>query len=333
MWRSSYARRRSSGRCALANWSNVRVGTRRPRKDTRTDLPSTAAASHVLFSTIASVSGSRPVRPKRGQSGTNVTRVYGLALAVPATLAVTGVTLGGSARDKLSCHVCLYFLAPSHRSTSNRVEKMDVSFAPYPLRPPVTRFSESSKFDPASRWPNTSSGTRQPSVGWGSTGTLAPSLYTLIAPSSDTSTFRVAIEGSRALLSMALTRISSKILHRAGRWTVSRSSKANAGPTGGAAPSVLSAGAISHIASETGSTDPTYVSGRRSTCSICVSFAYFSAIMLLQNGHDGHIYHLSLRRRRVDAVRQVNRRVTGNGKVGDVGHGARWVGLEVHHGA
>eukprot|EP00659_Diplonema_papillatum_P001391 gene1391-biopygen1383 len=89
-----------------------------------------------------------------------------------------------------------------------------------PLRPPVTRSPESSKFDPAWKSPKTSSGQYFPSL-CHATSTHRPLFATAISPvaaSIVTSSLVVgrAVSFVRWKLSATLTRISSNIFTNAG---------------------------------------------------------------------------------------------------------------------
>ena len=103
------------------------------KETARPDLPRTAAASNARLRKRATVSGSRRSMPNLARSGVNVTRVQ-------LSDGAQGVMVGGCVTPMLFSKVCEYALrrAPSAVSTTNLVEKMLASLAPYPLRPPVT---------------------------------------------------------------------------------------------------------------------------------------------------------------------------------------------------
>ena len=86
--------------------------------------------------------------PNLARSGTNEIFVQSSPLALSLIDGLPQISM-------LSFHTCLYRLPDPDDavSTVNSVEKMFASFAPYPLRPPVTFFWSSLKLLPASRWP------------------------------------------------------------------------------------------------------------------------------------------------------------------------------------
>ena len=160
--------------------------------------------------------------PNLARSGTNEIFVQSSPLALSLIDGLPQISM-------LSFHTCLYRLPDPDDavSTVNSVEKMFASFAPYPLRPPVVSERESSKLLPVSSVPNSISGTYMPSApgpSYRSIGSPRPLLRTESAPAATsmlTST-RVVPAGSRCRLSIALTRISSKILYSAGTNVASR---------------------------------------------------------------------------------------------------------------
>ena len=106
-----------------------------------------------------------------------------------------------------------------------------------------------------------SSGTYTPSSLCISTGMPLPSLKTRTTPSAASmSTLSVTIVGSRTLLSVAFTRISSKILYRPGTKLIWRCT------------SLSMALSYTQARASVFSHDPTYVSGRSRMCSSCVFF-------------------------------------------------------------
>ena len=176
----------------------------------------------------------------------------------------------------LSRHTCVYrdLRRESTVSISNRFEKMFVSFAPKPWRPPVRRTSSSSKFEPVKRYPNTSSGTNGPSA-CRVTGSPRPlfrieiSGSLVVPPLMCTSI--LFIVASRCRLSAALTRISSNILHTPG--TTSSSRRSIDGVPSSTLPS-----SKTHVAVRVGATEPMYIPGRSRTCSSGVLRSYTSAL-------------------------------------------------------
>lgn len=83
-------------------------------------------------------------------------RVTSFARSLPFSFVTTG-----SLQSFMLFFQCCWYRSPaavSTVSTANSVEKMLVSLAPYPCRPPVTRSTVSSKFEPVNRCPSTSSG-------------------------------------------------------------------------------------------------------------------------------------------------------------------------------
>ena len=101
--------------------------------------PMLPAASYTRLHMSATVSSSSSVMLNLARSGLNVMQVqlsFGLHL----------VTTGALFSDMLFRNTWRYRRSrdPSHVSMTNSELKMLASFAPYPLRPPVTFFSPSS---------------------------------------------------------------------------------------------------------------------------------------------------------------------------------------------